>query len=295
MPSTQQHRHIVRHLPVLYHNRCPYVSATELVALITPLPEDAQDIIVIQAQPRSLTGNISDVRLATQVFATLVDIGKPCLNLIIQPPKVPSPSASPPSSPSPSGLQRSHTDTSDAPNGDAHPTDWVSVTSVDYPFGDGPRRLHDAYDTVAVGGTFDRLHAGHRLLLTTAAWATRNNLRIGITSDTLLAHKKHNRIIASVEARGSAAMQYARAVKPTLPNVSISVLTDSAGPSATNPSINALVVSCETIASAHKINDIRRATGLKAFDVIVVDVLTQQFEKLSSSALREREVAHRPD
>ena len=41
----------------------------------------------------------------------------------------------------------------------------------------------------AVGGTFDRLHAGHRLLLATAAAATDGVLYVGVTGDSLLRKK----------------------------------------------------------------------------------------------------------
>ena len=42
------------------------------------------------------------------------------------------------------------------------------------------------YDSVCMGGTFDHMHLGHRLLLTQACLVTRNVLHCGVTSDTLL-------------------------------------------------------------------------------------------------------------
>lgn len=37
------------------------------------------------------------------------------------------------------------------------------------------------YDIVALGGTFDHLHSGHRILLTMAAWLASERLIVGIT------------------------------------------------------------------------------------------------------------------
>jgi hypothetical protein len=45
----------------------------------------------------------------------------------------------------------------------------------------GPQGEQLAFARVAVGGTFDRLHAGHRLLLTAAALVSTKHVYIGIT------------------------------------------------------------------------------------------------------------------
>lgn len=45
------------------------------------------------------------------------------------------------------------------------------------------------YGTTVVAGTFDHLHSGHRLLLTQTALLTRNEIRIGVTTDALLTKK----------------------------------------------------------------------------------------------------------
>lgn len=60
---------------------------------------------------------------------------------------------------------------------------------MDRPVLDSPR---DAllYPGVAVGGTFDRMHAGHRLLLVVAALACSRRIYIGVTGDLLLANKQ---------------------------------------------------------------------------------------------------------
>lgn len=61
---------------------------------------------------------------------------------------------------------------------------------------------------MAVGGTFDRLHAGHRLLLAAAAVATSTELFVGVTGDKLLRNKSFRDLIESYETREQAALQY---------------------------------------------------------------------------------------
>lgn len=55
------------------------------------------------------------------------------------------------------------------------------------------------YRQVAVGGTFDRLHAGHRLLLAAAALLASDFVYVGITSDALLANKEAKQLLQRYE------------------------------------------------------------------------------------------------
>jgi pantetheine-phosphate adenylyltransferase len=43
--------------------------------------------------------------------------------------------------------------------------------------GDSP----DLFPVVALGGTFDHLHAGHKILLSMAAWITAEKIIVGVT------------------------------------------------------------------------------------------------------------------
>ena len=46
-----------------------------------------------------------------------------------------------------------------------------------------------------LGGTFDHMHSGHRLLLTQAAMFTKSRMVIGVTADELLKKKKYAEVI----------------------------------------------------------------------------------------------------
>lgn len=89
------------------------------------------------------------------------------------------------------------------------------------------------FKAVAVGGTFDRLHAGHRLLLATTALVASERVYIGVTADALLASKKARELLQSYEQREAAAREYVAQVHPGLqvetgplrdPNVSEALL-----------------------------------------------------------------------
>ena len=57
------------------------------------------------------------------------------------------------------------------------------------------------YKAICIGGTFDHMHNGHRILLTQAALVTRERMLIGITSDTLLKGKKHASYLEDYDKR----------------------------------------------------------------------------------------------
>ena len=46
------------------------------------------------------------------------------------------------------------------------------------------------YNNVVLGGTFDRIHAGHKILLTTSLLRCKNEITIGITDGEDMMRKK---------------------------------------------------------------------------------------------------------
>ena len=80
--------------------------------------------------------------------------------------------------------------------------------------GNSPGEL--LHPCVAVGGTFDRMHAGHRLLLAVSALVCSKTAFVGITGDLLLASKHNAHLIWPFERREATAANYMRAVRPSL-------------------------------------------------------------------------------
>lgn len=147
------------------------------------------------------------------------------------------------------------------------------------------------FKVVACGGTFDRLHAGHRLLLAAAAFITAECLFCGVTSEKLLINKKNAALLQSYNTRQQAAYDYMAAINPGI-KVVMGPLTDPQTPplAATDPRFEAIVVSNETIPGAEEINRVRGDLGFSPLRIIVVGLLPGQSEaKLSSTHLRELE------
>lgn len=52
-----------------------------------------------------------------------------------------------------------------------------------------------------MGGTFDHMHLGHKLLLTQACLLTKDVLHVGVTGDNLLQKKAYSEFLESFEKR----------------------------------------------------------------------------------------------
>ena len=185
---------------------------------------------------------------------------------------------------------------------------------------DGPIASHKS---VAVGGTFDHLHIGHKLLLTATLLAAHPTpdasrfITVGITGDELLVNKKYGTHVESWDVRQQRTAEfvdtilafYPRKPSPDIngsgltttecidepgPNgkvvrvtyhhphsnggdpdivVNYTRISDPFGPTITDPSISALVVSAETRAGGKAVNDRRKEKNWKELEVFEVDVL----------------------
>lgn len=161
---------------------------------------------------------------------------------------------------------------------------------------------------VAVGGTFDHLHAGHKLLLTMTALLLDQRsiegacLTIGITGDELLKNKKFKEELEDFSERQLAVQTFllgvlglvsltnildkSHNVESVLPhgreihNTLKSGLTikyveifDPCGPTITDETITALVLSAESRGGGQAVNNQRGEKGWSALEIFEVDVL----------------------
>jgi pantetheine-phosphate adenylyltransferase len=129
-------------------------------------------------------------------------------------------------------LSRTHTATS----GD----DVTTLSSIEKP---------PFYPVVALGGTFDHLHPGHKILLSMGAWIASEKLIVGVTSSTLLTKKPNAHLVEPLEVRMQNVRDFLNRFKKGL-ELYIVELNDVYGPTGWDPNVQALVVSRETISGA---------------------------------------------
>jgi len=151
---------------------------------------------------------------------------------------------------------------------------------------------HKIYRLVAMGGTFDVLHNGHKELLR-KAFAVGQKVLIGITSDEFARslHKPHK-----VDPYMKRKLDLERLLKrwQVLPRVRIVPLNDRYGPTVEASRIDALIVSRRTLNTGNKINAQRRARGLKAIEIVPIDLLLADDRRpISSTRIRRGKIDRR--
>ena len=138
------------------------------------------------------------------------------------------------------------------------------------------------YKRVAVGGTFDKFHYGHRHLIT-KAFEIGESVEIGVTSNVFACKKEGD--VDSCDVR-MANLNKFLGTKYT--NFHISRLDDPYGPTIHDENYDAIVVSEETEPTAVKINEIRVSKGMDPLDIVVVSfVLADDGIPISSTRIRQ--------
>ena len=139
------------------------------------------------------------------------------------------------------------------------------------------------YNKVAVGGTFDKFHDGHKKLLSTA-FEIADNVEIGVTSDAFGGLKGD---IDSCKIR----MKNLKSFFRDYSNFIIVPLDDPYGTTIYDSDFDAIVVSEETEPTAVEINKIRVSKGMDPIDIVVVSfVLAYDGTPISSTRIRRGEI-----
>jgi pantetheine-phosphate adenylyltransferase len=155
--------------------------------------------------------------------------------------------------------------------------------------------LDQTHDSVVVGGTFDHLHCGHKILLSMAATLARKRLTVGVTNLTRerLHKKKGYPRMESLDARLQAVKSFLSQFKPQL-ELDIVAIDDDFGPTLTDPNMDAIVGSQETAKGCEMVNEQRKERNLSILKIYLVECLTPSNgpaedsirNKISSSEIR---------
>ncbi|KAK7693749.1 hypothetical protein QCA50_003321 [Cerrena zonata] len=164
--------------------------------------------------------------------------------------------------------------------------DAVQPTKLPTP---NPLTLHPSepvpseFPVTALGGTFDHLHAGHKILLSMAAWITSEKLIVGMTDDVLLRNKANKHILEPLAVRTERTFNFLKLFKPSV-KYDIVPITDVYGPTGWDPNIQALVVSRETLSGGKMIEKHRREKSLPLLKTFVIDVISSTEANLDGDA-----------
>ena len=141
------------------------------------------------------------------------------------------------------------------------------------------------YDTICMGGTFDHMHSGHKLLLTQACMLTKKKMIIGISADKLLEKKRNADIIEPWDQRAGYVRDFLQRLRGTTKiELDIFELVDPCGKGATEPDIDAVILTKEVEKGGHMINSQRKENGFKELPFAFVDIIFSEGKEGDMSA-----------
>lgn len=156
------------------------------------------------------------------------------------------------------------------------------------------------FKNVCLGGTFDGIHAGHKLLFGEATKICSQRLVVGVTDANMIKSKTLWELIAPVDERITKVREYLNEVNPNL-TYHVVPISDIYGPTIIEKDLDCIVVSQETIRGGQKINQARSEKGwpelkmhvvnlVQDNDVSNTDAMKRLHENKVSSSLRRIEM-----
>jgi pantetheine-phosphate adenylyltransferase len=145
------------------------------------------------------------------------------------------------------------------------------------------------FKKVAVGGTFDELHRGHKALLD-KAFEIGEKVVIGLSSDEFVSKMGKPHKTATYNERLKE-LQAFLAEQVLAAKADIVPLNDSYGITISGEGLEALVVSKETEKIAQKINEIRAKAGFPPLEIVTVNMVpAENNTPISTTRIRSGEI-----
>jgi pantetheine-phosphate adenylyltransferase len=145
------------------------------------------------------------------------------------------------------------------------------------------------YREVAVGGTFDQLHRGHKALLA-MAFKVGEKVVIGLSSDEFVTKMDKPHITANYFERKKDLTSYLIEIG-LMDRAEIVPLKDPYGLTIKGKGLEALVVSKETARTASSINEARQKAGIPPLEIIAVDMVqAENSTPISTTRIRSGEI-----
>ena len=128
------------------------------------------------------------------------------------------------------------------------------------------------YSKCCMGGTFDHMHLGHKLMLTQSCLLTRDVLYIGVTGDALLTKKAFSEHLQAFEVRKSSVLEFISMLNPQQV-VRVFELNDPMGVAAYEPDLQAVILTREVEKGGVMINEVRAKNNLQPLELVFVDMI----------------------
>ncbi|OWF44110.1 bifunctional coenzyme A synthase-like isoform X2 [Mizuhopecten yessoensis] len=157
----------------------------------------------------------------------------------------------------------------------------------------GPSSLISSFNNTVLGGTFDHIHTGHKILLGEGCLLADKRLTVGVTDGDMNNKKTLPELIQPLQSRLESVKTFIQEVRPNIcPNVV--PIYDAFGPTITDADLQCIILSQETRKGGQMVNEERQKKGFPQMEEFVIDLVEDQqhdeYEenKISSSSFRKR-------
>ncbi|KAK1121215.1 hypothetical protein K0M31_010522 [Melipona bicolor] len=134
------------------------------------------------------------------------------------------------------------------------------------------------YKNVVLGGTFDKIHNGHKIFLSEAVLRCTEKLTIGVTDTNMLSAKLLWELIEPCSTRISNLSNFLEDIDSTI-TYNIVAINDMYGPTKCDSTFDMIVVSEETKRGGDKVNEMREKNNLSKLDIHVVKLINEENHK----------------